>query len=117
MEEQLKKKLIKFNSSMIKELNNNIHKGVITDFTDFHGIVSEIEYHKAKTLMAIRLGNKQAAKEYIADTANLLFALGNLGGLYDEEFIDSDKSFEIDKSRDFFIKVDSPSTNQSMNNI
>lgn len=105
-----------FTNSMLTELSNNLYKGSIYEFTNFEKIITEIEYHKAKMFLAIRLKNKQAIKEYIADTANFLLALGNSFGLYDNEFIDKSKgdSFEINKEINILIKTSTPSKNQSL---
>lgn len=113
---ELINKIERFKNSMLKELNNNEHKGSILDFGNFESIITELEYHKAKALIAIRLNNKQAVKEYIADTANILFALGNAGGLYDDDFEESDKPFELRKDVDIFVNVEEPALNQSINN-
>jgi hypothetical protein len=115
-EQELREKIECFKKSMLKELKNNNHKGSILDYLDFDAIITDIEYHKAKLMVAMRLGNKQAAKEYIADTANFLFALGNLGGLYDDDFIDTqeDQSFEINKDTEVFKKVTTPTFNQKI---
>ncbi len=104
--EIINKKIEVFKQRMLLELKNNSHKKCILDFSDYESIITEIEYHKAKLLIAIRVGNKHAAKEYIADVANFLFALGNSNGLYDDDFEDifETNSFEIIKS-DVFIEV------------
>lgn len=113
-------KVEKFKESMLSELESNSPtKGLITEFKDFNGIITELEYHKAKMMIAIRMDNKQAAKEYIADSANFLFCLGNLLGLYDDDFVDKadNESFEINKVGDIFIKVNEPSLNQKKINL
>ena len=117
MNEEIKIKLERFKNQMLKELKNNQHKGLITEFTDFDKIMTELEYHKAKMIIAIRYDNKQAIKEYIADTANFLFALGNIGGLYDDDFIDlnDNESIELNKDIEMFKITSSPSVNQSIN--
>lgn len=105
-----------FTNSMLNELNNNSYKGSIFEFTNFEKIITELEYHKSKMFLAIRLKNKQAIKEYIADTANYLLALGNSFSLYDNEFINklTDESFEINRETDVLIKKTIPSKNQSL---
>lgn len=116
IKESILLKIDKFKDQMIKELESNSYKGSIDDFKNFDSIISELEYHKAKLLLAIRLDKKQAVKEYIADTANFLFALGDIGGLYDDDFEDSTKSFEINKEVDIFVEMDLPSDCQSICN-
>lgn len=82
---ELKFKLENFAKQMQIELENNAHKGDISSLTDIATIVLELEYHKAKLLLAVRQNNRKAVKEYIADTANFLYALGDIAQLYDEE--------------------------------
>ena len=116
-EQELESKIERFKESMLTELKkNDPQKGSILDFTHFESIVTELEYHKAKMLMAMRMDNKQAVKEYIADTANFLFAVGNIGGLYEDNFPDvsDNESFEINKDIEVFQKVTSPSINQQI---
>lgn len=105
-----------FKQAMLNELKANNDKGNINNFNDYHKIIAEMEYHKAKMLLAIRLKNKQALKEYIADTANYLFMLGNLFGIYEWDFEDkkSGESFEINKDVEVLIKTTTPSKNQSI---
>lgn len=90
-----------FKDDMLSELNKNAHKGSILDFKDFNGIVTELEYHKAKLFLAIRVKNKGAIREYLADTANFLLAIGNLFDVYQTEKDDS-KSFEINREVELF---------------
>ena len=90
-------KIDRFSEQMKIELKNNSHKPPIVEFQDFNKIIVELEYHKSKIFMAIRDENRNAIKEYIADTANMLFALGNSFGLYDEETEQSDFAHELNK--------------------
>lgn len=114
--DELNIKLSRFNQWMIRELNANNHKGSILEFKDFDKIVTELEYHKSKMMIAFRCSDKQAAKEYIADTANFLFCLGNLGGLYDDDFVDliNGESMEIRKDKDVFNCVTEPQLGQNI---
>lgn len=75
----------RFTDQMIREMQNNSHKGSILEWNNFDNMICELEYHKAKMMLAIRSNDKPAIKEYIADCANILMAIGNLGGLYDED--------------------------------
>jgi len=95
----------KFKDDMISELKKNRNKGTILDMTDFNAIIAEMEYHKAKLFLAIRVKNEGAIREYIADTANYLFAIGNLFGLYDEEANNPETCFEINKEAELFIEI------------
>lgn len=109
-------KLGRFSNWMLRELNSNNHKGSILDFKDFNKIVTELEYHKSKMMIAFRCGDKHAAKEYIADTANFLFCLGNLGGLYDDDFVNISEGeiIELRKDKDIFTCVTEPQLNQNL---
>lgn len=78
-----KHKLKIFYEDMKRELERNDHKGSILEFQDFNSIIAEMEYHKAKLFIAIRVHNVQAIREYIADTANFLLALGNTLRVYE----------------------------------
>lgn len=104
--------LEKFKNDMLSELQKNNHKGSILNFKDFNQIITELEYHKAKLFLAIRMKNKGAIKEYLADTANYLLAIGNLFDIYDEE-INIDECYELNKDVDLFKKVNV--TEQSKN--
>jgi hypothetical protein len=90
-----------FKSDMLLEMRKNSHKGSILDFKDFEGIITELEYHKAKLFMAIRVKNKGAIREYLADTANFLLAIGNLYDVYANEY-PVDECFEINKDVEIF---------------
>lgn len=105
----------RFKENMLLELKKNNHKGSILDFNDFNSIITELEYHKAKLFLAIRVKNKGAIREYLADTANYLLALGNLFNVYDDEDI-IDKCFEINKDVELFreIDVENKSLNQKL---
>ena len=110
-------KVERFKDWMLRELEQNRkNKGSILDFDDLDRIISELEYHKAKMLVAIRCDNRQAVKEYIADTANFLFCLGNVGGLYDDDFedIEEEESIEIRRDKDVFVKTIEPQINQKL---
>lgn len=114
---ELESKVERFKESMLTEFKkNDPQKGSILDFTNFESIITELEYHKAKLMMAMRVDNKQAVKEYIADTANFLFALGNIGGLYEDDFpdVNDNESFEINKDVEIFQKTTTPSVNQQI---
>lgn len=70
-------KVRKFAQNMQDELNSNSKKGNWEEFTNINSILLELEYHKAKLLMALRDGDKDKVKEYIADCANELLFLSN----------------------------------------
>ena len=98
------------------QLINNSRKGSIFEFKDFEGIITELEYHKAKMMVAIRMNNIKAAREFIADSANFLLAIGNLLELYDEDSKSSKDCYELNKEIEIFIKknVDEQSNNQKI---
>lgn len=105
----------KFKDNMIIELQKNRHKGTILKFKDFNAIMTELEYHKAKLLLAIRVKNKGAIREYIADTANYLLAIGNLFGIYDDDD-NPETCFEVNKNAELFVEIpcDEKSTDQKL---
>lgn len=94
----------KFKNDMIIELQKNSHKGSILDFKNFNEIITEMEYHKAKLFLAIRVKNKGAIREYLADTANFLLAIGNLFEVYDNDN-NINECFEINKNVELFKKI------------
>lgn len=116
MDNNTSNKLEKYKEWMARELDKNSHKGSILEFTDINEIITQLEYHKAKLLIAMRCKNPQAIKEYIADTSNFLFCLGNVYGLYNEDFIDilDKESVEIRKDKNVFSIVTQPQINQSL---
>lgn len=90
-------KIGRFADQMTTELIKNRHKGTILEWDDFDSMIAEMEYHKAKMFMAIRSNHKTALKEYIADVANFLFALGNLYKLYEKDDLQFDICHELNK--------------------
>lgn len=115
---KLETKLIKtFADDMISELRKNQHKGSILDFKNFEEIITELEYHKAKLFLAIRVKNTGAIREYLADTGNFLIAIGNLFKVFDEPRNET-QCFEINKQTDMFItkSVDDQSKDQKLIN-
>lgn len=107
--------LEKFKNDMSSELEKNRHKDSILKLNDFNQIITELEYHKSKLFLAIRVKNKGAIREYLADTANYLLAIGNLYEVYDEE-TNPDECFELNKNIEMFlkIKVNEQSKNQKL---
>ena len=96
---------------MLNELNKNSHKGSILDFKDFYQIITELEYHKAKLLFAIKNNHKDAIREYLADCGNYLLCIGNLFNVFDNDL--SEDCIEMNKNVDLFVKV--PVNKQSKN--
>ncbi len=76
-------KIKNFAIQMEMELDNNRTKGCIFEWDGTREKISELEYHKAKLLLAMKVRDEKAIKEYIADCANILLAIGNEYGLYD----------------------------------
>ena len=75
----------RFADQMQIELDNNLAKGSILKWKGgTREQLSELEYHKAKLLMAMKVQDFTAIKEYIADCANILMAIGNSYNLYRE---------------------------------
>lgn len=116
MESSIDQKLENLKKSMLREIIANSHKGHLEDFRNPQLILAELSYHQAKMLLAVRANEPQAIKEYIADCCNFLFQLGNLYGVYDEDFEDKKdtEAYEIDKAIKIFKKVSKPSTNQNL---
>lgn len=79
-------KVDRFAAQMKIELENNITKGDVSDWSDdLSEKVFQLEYHKAKLLLAIREKNAFAIKEYLADCAIILMSIGDEFKLYDED--------------------------------
>lgn len=99
---------------MLHEMHNNVHK-IGFDKLSYDELISELEYHKAKMMLAIRVDNRQAVKEYIADSANFLLAIGDALDIYSDDFIDipDGNSFEINRKIDTFIEGSGHSLNQT----
>lgn len=93
MKENLK--VHRFSEQMLIELKHNTHKGSILDWDNLDNLIAELEYHKAKMLLAIRVKNPKALKEYIADQANILLAIGNRSGLYEDNTVDEGICHEL----------------------
>lgn len=97
-------KIDRFALQMKTELIKNRHKGTILEYDDFDSIIAEMEYHKSKMFMAIRSSHTSALKEYIADVANFLFALGNCYGLYEVDDEQLGICHELNKDNLIIIK-------------
>lgn len=71
-----------FKQSMIKENNDNAHKGNILDWYNIDEMLSELEWHKAKLLFALKDKDSARIKEHLADCGNFLVAIGNACEVY-----------------------------------
>lgn len=92
----LNKKIIRFANAMQNELDKNSHKGSIFNWNvDIYHKIADFEYHKSKMLLALRTGDKDAFKEYIADCGNILMAIGDSVGIYDTDIVNSETSSEL----------------------
>lgn len=80
-----------FFHEMTRQIAHNQDKGDLLAWDHIGEILYELEYHRAKLLIALKEENKYAMKEYIADCANILLALGNQFNLYDEPDLTKDK--------------------------
>ena len=76
-------KLAWFARDMQRELRHNLHKGDWETWKNPIEIIAELEYHKAKLIMAIREKNREAAREYLADCGTILMFYGNAYGLFE----------------------------------
>lgn len=101
----------RFLEQMFIEMDNNSYKGSLLDWKNFDNMITELEYHKAKMMMSIRAGDSKATKEYIADCANILLAIGNLVGLYEEGSVNDGMCSETKK--DIFNRVPNNSNDKS----
>jgi hypothetical protein len=72
---QLSPEVQKFAEHMQREIDANAHKGDWHEFMDSDGILSEIEWHKAKLLFALKDANKDRITEHAADCANFFMML------------------------------------------
>ena len=103
----------RFAKQMQIELEHNNHKGSVLEWNDYIEMIADLEYHKSKMMLAIRSKNKMASKEYIADCANILMAIGNLLRLYDEETIDNGLCSETEEY--MFKQVEIEHCNKNVN--
>lgn len=81
----INKKISRFSNQMLVELRNNDAKGSITKWKGIRDKLIDLEYHKAKLLVAIKTKNEFAIREYIADCANILFSIGDEFSIYDND--------------------------------
>ena len=83
---ELDNKLEVFKECMAREIKlNEVHKPeFLTCGLSVHEIIGELEYHKAKALVAARCNNKIALREYLADVANYLLLLGDYYEVFDK---------------------------------
>ena len=79
----------RFAEQMQIELDTNAHKGNFMEWTGIDEKLQELEWHKAKLIIALKMGHKQAVKELLADCANIFLSIGIEGNLYKEETIDT----------------------------
>lgn len=84
MNKTLHTKVERFAADMTRELEANAHKGLWEEWDDVNEMIAELEWHKAKLLMAMREGDKDKVREHLADCGNILMFIGNAGNLYDE---------------------------------
>jgi transcriptional regulator with XRE-family HTH domain len=94
-----------FAENMKIELNANKHKGDWKEWNNIEEMISELEWHKAKLLFALRENNKNSVREYLADCGNILMFIGNAGHIFDnnEKYINRYRNGEIiyNGSREF----------------
>ena len=102
---ELHKKLDIFYQRMFEEFEKNQNKPSILEYRTYDNWIKELEYHKSKMMLAIQQGNMQAANEYIADTANILFGLGNNLKLYEDDFKSCNKKFQFVTKKPMFKKI------------
>lgn len=78
-------KVQRFAADMTRELKANEHKGNWEEWGTVEEMICELEYHKAKLLIALREGDKSRVREHLADCGNILMFIGNAGGLYEAD--------------------------------
>jgi hypothetical protein len=71
------KEIVLFSQIMQYELESNSYKGDWREFRNINNILLELEWHKAKLLIALKDNDSSKIKEYIADCANNLLFLSN----------------------------------------
>lgn len=71
-----------FAEAMQNELDANARKGDWREFKSDSNILSEIAWHQAKLLQAIRTGTSVEVLEYAADCANYYMMLANANGIF-----------------------------------
>lgn len=96
MNEQDKLKLIRFVASMEIEQVNNEYKGAITDWdASVEEKMFDFDYHMAKLHIAMKEEKKGAIREFIADCANILLAIGDSYGVYDKMPGNNEKCYSL----------------------
>ncbi len=91
------KKIERFADQMQIELIKNENKGSVYEWKGLRDKLIDLEYHKAKMLLAIKEKNDYALKEYIADCANILLSIGDELKLYDYDSILDDHVSQMKK--------------------
>lgn len=71
-----------FKQQMLKENKDNSDKGNILEWNNVDEMLVDLEYHKAKLYFAMKSNSVEGVKEYLADCANILLAIGNAWKLY-----------------------------------
>lgn len=107
-------KLERFVKQMEIELENNEASGKGNLFewkTGLEAKIFDLEYHKAKLMIAMKERNKFAIREYLADLGNILLSIGDDFNLYDTDnqirglaSVMKDELFEIQHVEDVKIK-------------
>lgn len=94
--ENMHPKILNFSKEMQKQININTKLGKTTweEWGNIKEILVDLEYHKAKLMIALKEDNIGALREYIADCGNILMFLGNACGMY-HEFEDSEPVFQM----------------------
>ena len=78
-----------FAQDMQTQLRDNAPKGDWEKWQGLNDKLIELEYHKAKLLIALRGKNKSLIREYLADCGNILMFIGNEIGLYEPMSVES----------------------------
>lgn len=88
-----------FAREMQTQLQENARKGNWETWGTLPEMLVELEYHKAKLILALRDKKPDMIREYLADCGNFLLFIGNLNGLYEPmqvETIEIDNLFSTE---------------------
>lgn len=113
----MNRKIKRFAQQMQIELDNNKHKGEIFNWKGIVEKISELEYHKSKMMLAIRMGDKDSIKEYIADCGNTLMSIGDELGLYEQESKNTGIASELKKDLFNHVPINTNKVGNFLENI
>lgn len=100
----MEKEIAIFANQMQRQLDSNPNKENVwkTNVLTLESYLVDLEYHKAKMMLAIKEKNMGALKEYLADCGNILMFIGHKFDLFSEE---DNKPIAYQMKSDIFIEV------------